>query len=150
MNIFSKLKQGSVYMQKWPNEPLLNPVFAENRVKKCLNAANYIIPPFIVLTLAWAIYLGGGFKYIPWYIAIRQNLEVTIISLLVLLLMPVQGYYLFYRRAITPLNDKQKKFYTQLCKKLDMQSSNIPNMSDLEFVINKALPKLGNEFLKDL
>ena len=64
--------------------------------------------------------------------------------------MPVQGYYWFYRRSITPLNDKQKKFYTQLCKKLDMQSSNIPNMSDLEFVINKALPKLGNEFLKDL
>lgn len=64
--------------------------------------------------------------------------------------MPVQGYYWFYKRSVTPLNEKQKAFYKDTCKKLEIEPSLNPTMYDLEIVINKGINKLGREFLKQL
>ena len=136
-------------MKKWPLEPLLNPVFKENRVKRALLLGNRILPPFIVFIFFWGFYLGGGFKGVPFF-AIGSNFPVTIACVLFLLLMPVQGYYWFYKRSVTPLNEKQKAFYKDTCKKLEIEPSINPTMYDLEIVINKGINKLGREFLKQL
>lgn len=150
MNIFSKIQIGINYMNKWPLEPLLNPVFPENRAKKAMLFARKILPPFIVLVLLWDIYLGGGFSGIPLFIAMQSNIYMTVISTILLALIPVQGYLWFYVRATSPLNDKQKKFYNSVCVKLDRQPSLIPTLQDLETVINAGLKKFGSDFLKEL
>ena len=150
MIIFSNLNRGIDYMKKWPLEPLLNPVFKENRVKRALLLGNKILPPFIVFIFFWGFYLGGGFKGVPFLFAIGSNFPVTIACVLFLLLMPVQGYYWFYKRSVTSLNEKQKAFYKDTCKKLEIEPSINPTMYDLEIVINKGINKLGREFLKQL
>ena len=73
MNIVSKIKIGIQYMNDWPLEPLLNPVFPECRVKKAVIAGRKILPPFIVFILFWAVYQGGGFKGIPLLFAISSK-----------------------------------------------------------------------------
>ena len=49
MNIIEILKEGRHYMERWPEEPLLNPVFPECRAKKLMSLAKRVIPPFMVL-----------------------------------------------------------------------------------------------------
>ena len=150
MNIFTKIKIGIRYMNEWPDEPLLNPVFAESRVKRAMKAGNRLLPPFIVFILFWAIYQGGGFKGIPLLFALSSNFPVTLVCVIFLLLMPLQGYVWFYKRAQTPLNEKLKIFYTELCSKLNREAAFNPTMMDLEIAINACLKTLGSEPLKKL
>ncbi|MGN0916110.1 MAG: terminus macrodomain insulation protein YfbV [Succinivibrio sp.] len=148
--MLNSLRSGIEYMKNWPDEPLLNPVFAEGRVKRVMNFASIILPPFMILTVIWSIYLGGGFKGVPLYYALLENIEVTIVCLLFLMLMPLQGYYWFYRRSITKLNDRQKQFYVKLCAKLSREASHDPLMLDLEKTINAGIKQFGTDFLKEL
>ena len=43
MNIIEILKDGRHYMERWPEEPLLNPVFPECRAKKLMSLAKRVI-----------------------------------------------------------------------------------------------------------
>ena len=65
-------------------------------------------------------------------------------------MMPLQGYYWFYKRAVTPLNEKQTLIYNDLCKKLDRIPTVNPLMKDFEEVLIEALKKLDKEFLEQL
>ena len=150
MNIVSKIKIGIQYMNDWPLEPLLNPVFPECRVKKAVIAGRKILPPFIVFILFWAVYQGGGFKGIPLLFAISSNFPVTLVCVIFLMLMPLQGYLWFYKRAVTKLNDRQKDFYLLVCTKLEKQPVLNPTMMDLEKAINACIKTLGAELMKKL
>lgn len=148
--MFKSIKIGINYMKQWPLEPLLNPVFKENRVKIAMLRGNLILPPFIVFILFWSIFLGGGFKGVPMLFALGSNFPVVLVCVLFLLLMPLQGYYWFYKRAITPLNLKQTMFYQKLCTRLQIVPKENPLMQDLEYVIVQGLKHLDKEFLKEL
>lgn len=148
--MIKKLKAGLIYMKDWPLEDYLNPVFAENRAKKAMFFANKVIPPLLFLTVLWSLYIGGYFKGVPFLYALFMNIEVSAVCLLVLCLIPLQGLIWFYRRSVTPLNEKQQIFYRELCKKLDHTFTLMPTMRDLEIEINYGLKKLPKEFLKDL
>ena len=148
--MIKKLKAGYIYMKDWPLEDYLNPVFAENRVKKSMNFANKAIPPLLFLTIIWSLFIGGYFKGVPFIYALSLNLEATIACLFVLCIIPIQGLYWFYRRSVTPLNEKQQVFYRTLCKKLDHTFTLMPTMRDLEVEINYGLKKLSKDFLKEL
>lgn len=150
MNIIEILKEGRHYMERWPEEPLLNPVFPECRAKKLMSLAKRVIPPFMVLVIGWTLYLGGYFKGIPLYYALTANLSVTVCSMCVLIMIPLQGYYWFYRRSKTQINDRLKKFYQELCSQLDREASFNPTFLDFENVLIDALKKLDHEFLKKL
>lgn len=150
MNIIEILKEGRHYMERWPEEPLLNPVFPECRAKKLMSLAKRVIPPFMVLVIGWTLYLGGYFKGIPLYYALTANLSVTVCSMCVLIMIPLQGYYWFYRRSKTQINDRLKKFYQELCSQLDREASFNPTFLDFENVLIDALKKLDHDFLKKL
>ncbi len=150
MNIVSKIKIGIQYMNDWPEEPLLNPVFTECRVKKAVLLGQKLLPPFIVFILFWAIYQGGGFKGIPFLFALSSNFPVTLVCILFLLFMPLQGYLWFYKRAVTKLNAKQKEFYLLICSKLEKEPVLDPTMMDLEKSINSCIKNLGTDLLKKL
>lgn len=148
--MFNKIKLGISYMKKWPLEPLLNPVFPENRAKRAVEWACRILPPFIVFIVFWAIYQGGGFKGVPLLFALGSNFPIVIVCVVFLLSLPLQGYYWFYKRSVTRLNKKQELFYQNLCKKLDRPHKAEPTMQDLEDVITDGLARLDKEFLKEL
>ncbi|MGN0894982.1 MAG: DUF412 family protein [Succinivibrio sp.] len=150
MRLVKNIYSGADYMRNWPDEALLNPVFKEGRVKKSMNLAIKILPPFIVFILLWGFYMGGGFWGVPLLFALGSSFPVTLSCVLFLLFIPVHGYLWFYKRSITPLNEKQKEFYTKLCKKLEREPSANPVMLDFEKTVNVALKRFGNEFLKEL
>ena len=54
-----------------------------------------------------------------------------LVLVLFLLLMPVQGYYWFYKRSVTSLNEKQKSFYKDTCKKLEIEPSINPTIAGM-------------------
>ncbi|MGN1281100.1 MAG: terminus macrodomain insulation protein YfbV [Succinivibrio sp.] len=150
MSIIKNIYSGAEYMRLWPDEPLLNPVFKENRVKRAMVFAIRVLPQFIVFILVWGFYIGGGFKGVPVLFALGSSFPVTLSCVLFLLFIPVHGYLWFYSRSVTPLNKKQKEFYIKICKRLEREPSSEPVMLDFEKTVNAALKKFGNEFLKEL
>lgn len=137
-------------MNIWPDDPLLAPVFPENRVKYAMKIGRYVLPPFIVFILIWAFVRGGGLKGVELMFALKNNWPVTIICVLFLLLMPLQGYYWFGRRARTRLNARLKLFYAETCKALCRQGADEPDMMDLAVVLRDGIKKLGRDFLRKL
>ena len=60
MGMISTIRLGVRYMEAWPEDPLLAPVFPENRVKYVMKVGRVLLPPFIILLLAWSFVRGGG------------------------------------------------------------------------------------------
>lgn len=150
MGFVRTVRDGIRYMEIWPEDPLLGPVFAENRVKYAMKLGRYLLPPFIMFILAWAFVRGGGLKGVEFMFAIRNNWPVTLICVIFLLLMPLQGYYWFGRRSATKLNARQKLFYIETCLMLHRQGSQDPTMMDFAEVVAEGIKKLGRDFLRKL
>ncbi|MCR5535793.1 MAG: DUF412 family protein [Succinivibrio sp.] len=145
------IKDGMEYMELWPEEPLLNPVFAEYRVKKMMKLGRLILPPFMVLMVLWSYIRGGGLHpEISFMLAMQDNLIITILCLIFLLSMPLQGYYWFGLRSKTPLNPKLLEFYAKTCARLGRQQAAAPDMLELVRLIRAGLKTLGSDFLKEL
>ena len=150
MSFIKTIRLGCRYLELWPNHPLLTPVFAENRVKRAMLLGQKLLPPFIVLILVWAYYRGGGFHGVEFMFAMKNTWPMTLMCVLFLLLMPVQGYYWLGKRAQTKLNKKQALFYVELCKKLTNVPVLEPTMMDLALRITDGIAVLGPDFLKNL
>ncbi len=151
MKFFSTLRAGMRYMESWPDEPVLGAVFPESRVKYVMRWGRRLIPPFIVLIVLWTFIRGGGLSGVSFFYTIKINYPMTVMCVLFLLCMPLQGYYWFGRRAQLPLSAKQKLFYTNLCYRLQTEPVNEPTMADLAKAINDGLKRLDDkEFLKEL
>ncbi len=150
MSFFKTIKAGVKYMDDWPQEALLNPVFPECRVKKAMLTARWLLPPFIVFILVWTYIQGGGFQGVELMFIVKTNYPVALVCALFLLLMPVQGYYWFGRRSQMRLNKKQEMFYVEISKQLQRTPANEPTMRDLEIIINDGIKALGKDFLRKL
>ncbi len=149
--MFKTIKDGMEYMELFPLEPLLNPVFPEYRVKKVMQLSALILPPFMVLMVLWVYIRGGGLHpEISLFLALEENLLMLVLCLVFLLSMPLQGYYWFGRRASQPLNPRLSQFYLKTCARLGRQGSSVPTMLDLVRVIRAALKSQGPDFLKEL
>ena len=59
MSFFRTIREGIQYMDAFPEDILLNPVFPEYRVKRCMKFARILLPPFIILIL---VYFNKIFK----------------------------------------------------------------------------------------
>ena len=150
MSFIKTIKLGCQYLEIWPSHPLLNPVFRENRVKAAMLMARKLLPPFIVFILVWAYYRGGGFKGVEFMFALKTTWPMTLMCVLFLLLIALQGYYWLGKRAKTPLNKKQEIFYKGLCQKLSRESKLNPTMFDLAISMKEGIKVLGADFLKQL
>lgn len=149
--MFIFITRGSEYMNLWPDEKVLGFIFPELRVKKTLNLAKKLIPPFIVFLMVWAFVVGGGLSGIDFIYTQKGNLPVTIVCILFLLSIPLHGYYWFYKRSNLKLNKKQKVFYEELMKDLGKSYSLDPCMYDFIKSINLGLSVYkSNEFLNKL
>ena len=93
-----------------------------------------------------SIYFHG----VEFMFAMKNTWPMTLMCVLFLLLMPVQGYYWLGKRAQTKLNKKQALFYVELCKKLTKEPVLEPTMMDLALRIKEGIAVLGPDFLKNL
>ena len=150
MGFFRTLLLGRRYMAVWPDDPLLGPVFPENRVKYWMKVGSYLLPPFIVLILAWAWYRGGGLHGVEFMFAMKSTWPVTIACVIFLLLMPLQGIWWFGRRAQLKLNPRLKLFYMETCIMLHRQGLQDPTMMDFAEATAEGIRKLGRDFLRKL
>lgn len=149
-NFFSTIKAGIKYMEVFPQDNLIGAVFPECRVKYVMGVGKVLLPPFIVFIVVWNYFIAGGFDGVPLRYALLQNLPVTLVCVLFLLLLPVQGYYWFGKRSKLLLNAKQQNFYQDLCSKLERQANLKPTMYDLAIVLKEGLKKLDRDFLNSL
>ena len=151
MSLIKTIFTGIKYMNVWPEAELLGPVFPENRAKYVMRIGRYVLPPFIILILRWSFIRGGGLhEGISFMFAIQQNWHVTVLCVLFLLSMPLQGYYWFGKRAVMKLNPKLKLFYTETCTALLRQPLGEPTMLDLAYVLRDGINSLGYDFLRKL
>lgn len=148
--MFKTLRLGMRYLEIWPDEPVLGAIYRENRVRYVLNAAKYLIPPFIFFILIWNFIQGGGLKGVDFLYTQRINWPMSVICILFLLALPLQGYYWAGKRAQTELNVKEKEFYVSLCKRLDRTPAEKPVFMDLALILKEGLTKLGREILNEL
>ncbi|MBQ9275482.1 MAG: DUF412 family protein [Succinivibrio sp.] len=150
MAFWATVSLGTRYMKIWPEEKILGALFPENRVKYFMKLAQLLLPPFIMLILVWAFVRGGGLKGVSLMFVLQNTWPMTLISVLFLLLIPLQGYYWFGRRAQLSLNAKQQSFYNDLCRKLERTPKTEPAMYDLAVVLKEGLQRLDHEFLREL
>ncbi|MDY6321386.1 MAG: terminus macrodomain insulation protein YfbV [Succinivibrio sp.] len=150
MGFVRTIRDGMKYTRIWPDDPLLGPVFPENRVKYFMKLGNFALPPFIVLILFWAFWRGGGLHGVEFMFAMKNTWPVTIICVLFLLFMPLQGYYWMGRRSQTKLNARQKLFYMETCIMLHRQGSQDPTLMDFAETTAEGIKKLGRDFLRKL
>ncbi len=144
------ITEGRRYLDIWPEHPVLNAIFKEGRVRYVLKAGNYIIPPFIFFILVWNFIQGGGLKGVDFVYTQKINWPVSLVCILFLIALPLQGFYWAGKRARTKLNPKQILFYNDLCEQLKKEKITDPVMYDLAVLINEGLKKLGPEILDKL
>lgn len=150
MGFFNTFSDGLKYMEIFPLEPLLNPVFPEFRVKRAMKMGKILLPPFIVLILLWSYVRGGGLQGVEMMFALKSNWPVTICCVLFLLLMPAQGYWWFGKRARMKLNPRLRIFYMETCIKLQRSGIDDPDLMELMVVINAGIKEFGRDFLRKL
>ena len=150
MNFFRTLALGGRYMEIWPDEPALGAIFPENRVKYMMGWGRLLIPPAAVFVLLWVYVQGGGLHGISWLYTLQANWPLAMMCILLLALLPVQGYYWFGRRAQLPLQRRQADIYRQLCGQLEREPAAAPSMYDLALVLREGFRRLGREFLDSL
>lgn len=150
LNFFRTVSLGIKYMDIWPQEPTLGAIFPENRFKYVMGVAKVLIPPFIVFIFLWVYIQGGGLKGVSFLYTMETNWPVTIVCILFLLIIPLQGYYWFGKRAQLKLNGKQKIFYKGLCEKLKKEPASDPTMFDFAKAVAEGCKKLNKDFLDAL
>lgn len=150
MAFFKTVKDGIRYCEIWPQDPLLNPVFPECRVKRAIRAGRMILPPFIVFILLWSYVRGGGLLGVEFMFAVKSNWPMTIICILFILLMPLQGYWWMGKRSRMKLNPRLRIFYMETCIRLHRSGEDSPDMMALAKIMHDGIKILGREFLSKL
>lgn len=138
------------YMEIFPEDILLNPIFPEYRVKRCLRFANRLLPPFIVLLLVWTFIRAGGLHGVEFMFVLKNNWPITICCVLFLLMIPLQGYWWFGKRAKLKLNARLKLFYIESCIQLHRSAKEEPTLIDLAEIMRDAIKLLGRDILHKL
>ena len=150
MSFFRTIREGIQYMDAFPEDILLNPVFPEYRVKRCMKFARILLPPFIILILVWTYIRGGGLHGVEFMFVIKSNWPVTLCCVILLLMIPLQGYWWFGRRATLKLNARLKIFYIECCLQLHRSGKDEPCLLDLALVMRDAIKVSGRDILRKL
>lgn len=100
------LKRGQHYMETWPDEKRLSPVFPEQRIRKAVRFGIRFMPPLAVFTLCWQI-------------ALHAQLGPAVASALFACSLPLQGLWWMGKRSMKPLPPALLKWYHALRDKLE-------------------------------
>ncbi|MEH2921025.1 terminus macrodomain insulation protein YfbV [Samsonia erythrinae] len=137
------LQHGQHYMNTWPIEKQLAPVFPENRVVRATRFGIRVMPPLAVFTLTWQIALGG-------------QLGPAIATALFACSLPLQGLWWLGRRSVTPLPATLAQWFHDIRHKLQESGQTLapleeaPTYQTLADVLKRAFKQLDKTFLDDL
>ncbi|AWX13360.1 hypothetical protein CEP49_01760 [Mergibacter septicus] len=140
------LKNGRKYLKTWVLEPRLGMIFPENRIIKMTKFAQNLILPMILLTLGWQYFISG-YQYL--------SSAATSITIIILLLLPLQGYWWLGKRAVTPLPLTTSTWFHHIRQRLAEKetlppASSPPNYQNLAEILAKASVRLDKSFWQEI
>ena len=144
--MFTTIKNGRKYLKTWRLEPKLGMIFPENRIIKSVIFIQKLILPMILLTLVWQ-YAIAGYQEYSW--------AATIITLIALCLLPLQGYWWLGKRAITTLPPTTTTWFYHIHQRLAEKETlppipTKPNYQDLAELLAKAFERLDKSFWQEI
>lgn len=145
--MFKTLKQGQHYLKTWPMVPKLGLIFPENRIIKATAFAQKIMPFIAVFTIVWQlVYIKGDIT----------ALAVTVLMVIFVLSLPIQGLYWLGKRASTELPVQALREFYKIYHKLQKVNVVLPVVKDkpcyqqLAELLNKAVTHLDADFWQDI
>jgi uncharacterized membrane protein YfbV (UPF0208 family) len=143
-SFFDVLKQGDKYLQNWPQQNVLNCLFADSKVAVYTRLSIKTTPIFVVLAIVLNIVLPTLF-----------NWSVTATFILFLLGLPIQGLYWLGKRSQKLLPSQLLPWYMAIAKKLSGEQAgqtvmlHQPSYFDLALLLKKAFRLGGDKFLQN-
>lgn len=142
-SITSMLKDGQQYMQTWPMQKQLYPLFPECRVIAATQFSLKVMPPLAVLS-ALLLIKTYGFDYIPQAIAISAFF----------LSLPMQGLMWLGHRSNQVLPPAIRHWYQQIHHKMQLQGCALqatkakPKYRELGRLLKTAFDELDKVFTR--
>lgn len=140
---FKLFRNGQHYMNTWPNDKRLAPIFPENRVVRATRFAIRFMPPLAVFVLTWQIALGG-------------HMGSAIATALFACSLPMQGLWWMGKRAGTPLPSAVLHWFHEVREKLQQSGQAVapvegkPTYQSLADLLKRAFRQLDETFFDDL
>jgi len=139
MNAFvRKLRMGHHYLQSWPREKVLAALFPENRIIHALELARRVVPALVFVSLLLQFQMG------------HPELWPSVLSgVLLMLSLPLQGYYWLGLRAETRLPPALGRWYFEINQKMGSEGRAVsrPCYQDLADTLRQAFRRLDASFL---
>ena len=142
--LYTTVVAGREYSKEWPAQAELNSVFIDNKVI-LLTSLTARIMPLAALGCATLQYWFLGSDHLPQILAM----------LLLLVSVPLQGWYWLGIRAATPLPPAVAAWYQQIRQQMlqqgvEMSAIKAPGCyRDLALLLRKAYQQLDKAFVKE-
>lgn len=135
------LREGLRYKSTWPRVVELNGLFIENQLILWVNRLERWVPPIAVLIMAFQLNSNQ-----------ENALSMAFVQALLLLSLPVQGWYWLGMRATTPLPPSLASWYQQIAQRMEEHGVHLPSRSqrlcyiDLAQLLQTAHRQLEKSF----
>lgn len=145
-SMYATICAGVSYGQNWPLQPELNGLLPENRIIRMTSWAHKILPAIAVLN-GWMQWQWFGVTQLPLLVAMT----------LLLLSMPIQGWYWLGVRSATKLPPALVSWYQHLVDKLQQNGITVAARSDdhtlryrdLGLILQQAYRQLDKAFIRN-
>ncbi|MCC5851316.1 MAG: DUF412 family protein [Alkalimonas sp.] len=141
----SVIQAGIAYSKVWPQQSDLNSIFPENRIIALTQWAQKIAPPFVVLNAVLLVSWHGG-----------TQLPLVIAMSLLLLSMPLHGWYWLGVRSQKKLPPPTRHWYQQIQQQMQQHgvATALPQKQalcyhDLGRLLQQAYRQLDRTFIRE-
>ena len=144
-SVIQMFRDGQNYMNTWPSEKVLNPIFPEGKVIAATKLAMVSMPPIAIVS-CFALLDAFGSSYLPQAFAIFAFF----------LSLPLQGLLWLGHRANQVLPPQLRNWYAEVHQKMREQGCHIaspqgrPRYMELATLLNKAFRELDRVFTSNL
>ncbi|MDA3978765.1 terminus macrodomain insulation protein YfbV [Gallibacterium sp. AGMB14963] len=147
--LFKTIKLGISYADAWSKLSRLkklNMIFPEPRIIKATRFAQQLLMPLLLFTLGWQYFMLG------YSIA---SFASTLLTIIFLCSLPLQGFYWLGKRAQKPLNSATLTWYEKIYQQVSLYEA-LPPMPDkptfyhLVMLLQRAEKRLDTSFWEDI
>ncbi len=142
--LYATVRAGREYSKQWPTQAELNSLFIDNKVILLTSICARFLP-LAALCCAAVQFWFLGIGFLPQILAM----------LLLLVSVPLQGWYWLGIRAATPLPPAVAAWYQQVRQKMQQQGVELAAIKapgcyrDLALLLRKAYQQLDKAFVRE-
>ncbi len=142
--LYATVRAGREYSKQWPEQAELNSVFVESKVI-LLTSVTARVMPLSALCCAILQFWYLGMAFLPQILAM----------FLLLVSLPLQGWYWLGVRAATPLPPAIAAWYQQIRQQMQQQGIELAAIKppgcyrDLALLLRKAYQQLDKAFVRE-